>query len=81
MQTAGHNNIFTRAVVHNRLLFPEAGIAPEIVRGDEDALRLVKPTGAGSLGGAIGQPLMDGEPGSLEGATGQPLMDGGRSAR
>ena len=65
MQTAGHNHILTVAVLRNRLLLPEAEITIEIVKGDEVALRLVKPTGAGSLGGA----------------TAQALMDGGRSAR
>ena len=60
LQTASHNHILPMAVLHNRLLLPEVGIAPEIVKGDEDALRLVKPTGAGSLGGATGQPFMDG---------------------
>ena len=60
VQTVGHNHILTRAVLRNRLLLPEAGIAPDMVKGDEDVLRLVKPTGAGSLGGATGQSLMDG---------------------
>ena len=60
LQTASHNHILTMAVLRNRLLLPELGISPEIVQGDEDALRLVKPTGAGSLGGATGQPFMDG---------------------
>ena len=54
LQTAGHNHILTMAVLRNRLLLLEAGIAPEIVKGYEDALRLVKPTVAGSLGGATG---------------------------
>ena len=48
------------AVLHNRLLLPEEGIASKIIKGDEDALRLVKPTGAGSLGGTIAPPLLDG---------------------
>ena len=48
------------AVLRNRLLLPEVGIAPEIIKVDEDALRLVKLTGAGSLGGATAQPLLDG---------------------
>ena len=60
LQTASHNHILPMAVLHNRLLLPEVGIAPDIVKGDEDALRLVKPTGASSLGGATGQPFMDG---------------------
>ena len=60
LQTAGHNYMLTRAVLRNRLLLPEARIALEICRGDEDALRLVKPTGAGSLGGATAPPLLDG---------------------
>ena len=54
LQTAGHNHILTMAMLRNRLLLPEARIAPEIVEGDEDALRLVKPSGAGSLGGVTG---------------------------
>ena len=60
LQTASHNHTLTMAVLRNRLLLPEVGIAPEIVKGDEDALRLVKPTGTGSLGGATGQPFTDG---------------------
>ena len=60
LQTASHNHSLTMAVLRNRLLLPEVGIAPEIVKGDEDALRLVKPTGTGSLGGATGQPFTDG---------------------
>ena len=42
--------IYSRGVLRNRLLLPEGGIAPDIVKGDEDALRLLKTTGAGSLG-------------------------------
>ena len=59
VQTAGNNHILTRAVLRNRLLLLEAGIAPDIVKGDEDAFRLEKTTGAGSFGGATGQPLID----------------------
>ena len=51
LQTASHNHTLTMVVLRNRLLLPEVGIAPEIMKGDEDALRLVKPTEAGSLGG------------------------------
>ena len=57
LQTASHNHTLTMAVLRNRLFLPEVGIAPEIVKGDEDALRLVKPTKTGSLGGATGQPF------------------------
>ena len=60
LQTASHNHTLTMVVLRNRLLLPEVGIAPEIMKGDEDALRLVKPTEAGSLGGATGQPFTDG---------------------
>ena len=60
LQPASHNHTLTMAVLHNRLLLPEVGIAPEIVKGDKDALRLVKPTGTGSLGGATGQQFTDG---------------------
>ena len=60
LQTASHNHSLTMAVLRNRLILPEVGIAPEIVKGDEDALRLVKPTGTGSLGGATGQPFTNG---------------------
>ena len=60
LQMASHNHTLTMAVLHNRLLLPEVGIAPEIVKEDEDTMRLVKPTGAGSLGGATGQPFTDG---------------------
>ena len=60
LQTASHNHTLTMAVLRNRLLLPEVGIAPEIVKGDEGALRLVEPTGTGSLGGATGQPFTDG---------------------
>ena len=37
LQTAGYNHILTMAVLCNRVLLPEAGIPPEIVKGDEDA--------------------------------------------
>ena len=60
LQTAGHNQLLTRAVLRNRLLLPETRIATEIIKGDEGALRLLKPTGAGSLGGATVQLLLDG---------------------
>ena len=51
LQNAGRNHILKRSVLRNRLLLPEAGIAPDTIKGDENALRLVKPTGSGSLGG------------------------------
>ena len=53
----------TMAVLRNRL--PEAEIAPKIIEGYKDALRLVKPTGTGLL----------------EDTTAPPSMDGGRPAR
>ena len=51
--------MLTMAVLRNRLL-PEAGIAPEIIKGDENALRLVKPAGTGPFGGANAPPSRDG---------------------
>ena len=60
LQTAGHSHTLTMAVLRNRLLLPEAGIVPKIIKGDEDTLRLVKPTGPGSLGGATASPQMNG---------------------
>ena len=60
LQGAGHKHILTMAVLRTRLLLPDAGIAPEIIKGDEDALRLVKPTENGSLGGTTAPPSMDG---------------------
>ena len=60
LQTAGHNNILTMAVLRNRLLLPQEGIASKVIKGGEDTLRLVKSTEAGSLGGAIASPIIDG---------------------
>ena len=51
--------MLTIITVRNHLLLPEARIAPEIVKGDKDALRLVKSTAMGPLGGAIGPPSTD----------------------
>ena len=51
-QNAVFNYLLTMAVLRNRLLLLGAGIAPEITKGDEDALRLVKPTGSDQFGGA-----------------------------
>ena len=59
LQNVSHNHVFTMAVLRNRLLLPEAGIAPEIIKGDKDTLRLVKPTGSGSLGGTTALPSPD----------------------
>ena len=44
--------MLTMAVLRNRLLLLGAGIIPEIIKGDEDALRLVKAAGSGPFGGA-----------------------------
>ena len=60
LQTAGHNHVLTMAVLRNRLLSTEAGIVPVTIE-DEDVLRLVKPTGTGSLGGATAPPLLEWE--------------------
>ena len=61
LQNAGHNLMLTMAVLRNRLLLPGAGIIPEIIKGDEDALRLAKPTGCSSLRGTAVSPSRDGE--------------------
>ena len=60
LQNAGHNHMLTMVVVHNRLLLPGTEIAPEIIKGGEDALRLVNSTGSGSRGGTTASPSSDG---------------------
>ena len=60
LQNAGSNHMFTMAVVRNRFLLHGAGIALEITKGDEDALRLIKPTGSVQFGGANAPPPRDG---------------------
>ena len=52
LQNAGLNHLLTLAVLRNRLLLPGARIAPEIIKRDEDALRLVKLIGSDPFGGA-----------------------------
>ena len=39
------DHMLTMAVLRNRLLLPGAGITLEIIKRDEEAVRLVKPTG------------------------------------
>ena len=56
LQNAGYN-MLTMAAIRHRLLFPKARIAPETAKGNEDSLRLVKPTGAGTLGGTAASPF------------------------
>ena len=46
LQNAGLSYMLTMTVLRNRLLLPGAGIASKIIKGDEDALRFVKPTGS-----------------------------------
>ena len=60
LQTAGYNHMLTMAALRNGLLLSEAGIAPEIVKGDEYALQLVKTTGTGSLRRAAAPPSTNG---------------------
>ena len=60
LQNAGLNHLLTIAVLCDRLLLPGAGIAPEIIKGDEDALRLLKPTGSDPFGGSNAPKSRDG---------------------
>ena len=60
LQNAGSDHSLTMAVLRNRFLLPGAGIALEITKGDEDALRLIKPTGSAQFGGANAPPPRDG---------------------
>ena len=60
LQNAGADHSLTMAVLRNRFLLPGAGIALEITKGDEDALRLIKPTGSAQFGGANAPPPRDG---------------------
>ena len=56
LQSAGSDHTLTMAVLRNRFLLPGAGIALEISKGDEDDLRLIKPTGSVQFGGANAPP-------------------------
>ena len=60
LQNAGSDPMLTMAVFRNRFLLPGAGIALEITKGDEDALRLIKPTGSVQFAGANAPPPRDG---------------------
>ena len=60
LQNAGVIYMLTMVVLRNRLLLLGAGIAPEIIKGDEDALRLVKSTGSDPFGGANASTSRDG---------------------
>ena len=60
LQNAGSDHLLAVAVFRNRFLLPGAGIALEITKGDEDALRLIKPTGSVQFGGANAPPSRDG---------------------
>ena len=59
LQNAGSDHMLTMAVLRNRFLLPGAGIALEITKGDEDALRLIKPTGSVQFGGENAPPPRD----------------------
>ena len=50
LQNAGFNHMLTMAVLRSRLLLPGAGITPERIKRDENALQLVKPTGSDPFG-------------------------------
>ena len=53
--------MLTMAVLRNRLLLPGAGVTPKIIKGDVDALGLVKPTGSDPFRGANASTSRDGE--------------------
>ena len=62
LKNVDNNHMLKVAALRNCLLRPEVEPTPEVMKGSKDALRLVKLTVTGTLGGATVLPSTDGHP-------------------